>query len=222
MIGAPARRRSGSAVDGPFGQLVSVVVQALVYVGLIRLLVVDTARSTWRGDGRRAGSIGGPSARWLGGALWAIPVIVVTVPIVASSCSRSSRSRPTSPLPPTGETAGFVLSARSPGAIVAPFGEELLFRGFATTAWVRGAGRPPRASSGRPSSSPSPTSSTSSAATAGEAIGLALVGFATGSRSPSRSAGCSSGAGRSGRRSACTRRSTAILLILGEVAIRSV
>ena len=34
---------------------------------------------------------------------------------------------------------GFILSLLA-GAIVAPFGEEILFRGFATTAWVRGIG----------------------------------------------------------------------------------
>ena len=46
---------------------------------------------------------------------------------------------PDSPLPPTGETVGFALSLLA-GVIVAPFGEEILFRAFATTAWVRGLG----------------------------------------------------------------------------------
>ena len=46
---------------------------------------------------------------------------------------------PSHPLPPTGTNIGFALSLLA-GALVAPFGEEILFRAFATTAWVRGLG----------------------------------------------------------------------------------
>ena len=55
------------------------------------------------------------------------------------SCSRIFPVTPVSPLPPTGEAVGFALSLLA-GVIVAPFGEEILFRAFATTAWVRGLG----------------------------------------------------------------------------------
>ena len=53
--------------------------------------------------------------------------------------SRFVPEMPESPLPPTGETVGFALQLLA-GAVIAPFGEELLFRGLATTAWVRDLG----------------------------------------------------------------------------------
>ena len=46
---------------------------------------------------------------------------------------------PDSPLPPASDPAGLVLNLIA-GAILAPIGEELFFRGFATTAWVKGLG----------------------------------------------------------------------------------
>ena len=49
---------------------------------------------------------------------------------------------PDSPLPPTQTTAGFLLNMVS-AAIVAPIGEELFYRGFALTAWLRRLGERP-------------------------------------------------------------------------------
>ena len=67
----------GVPLDGPFGALVSVTVQAAVYVGLVRLLVVDTGALDWAAMGvrrpdRRA------VAEGLGGAAWALPIVFVT------------------------------------------------------------------------------------------------------------------------------------------------
>jgi membrane protease YdiL (CAAX protease family) len=45
-------------------------------------------------------------------------------------------------LPPAGSAGGLVLNLLA-GAVIAPVGEEILFRGVATTAWVRSLG--PRA-----------------------------------------------------------------------------
>jgi membrane protease YdiL (CAAX protease family) len=124
-------------VDGPLGALLAVSVQAIVYVGLVRLLVVDTGALDWRTMGvvaldRRA------IAQMGGGALWAVPVIFVTG-IVAQVVLSVFPVTPTSPLPATGTAVGFVLSFVA-GALVAPFGEEVMFRSFATTAWVKGMG----------------------------------------------------------------------------------
>jgi membrane protease YdiL (CAAX protease family) len=49
---------------------------------------------------------------------------------------------PDSPLPATGTTSGLLLNLLG-GAVLVPFGEELIFRGVATTAWrrVHGSGR---------------------------------------------------------------------------------
>ena len=165
----------GVPLDGPLGSLLSVVVQAVVYVGLIRLLVVDTGALDWRAMGirrldlRALGEIGG-------GALWALPVIFVTIPVSAILLAIFPVT-PESPLPPTGEPVGFALSLIA-GVIVAPFGEEVLFRAFATTAWVRGMGV--RGGLVRAALVFAIAHIlTISGSSAGDAIGLAVVGFGT-------------------------------------------
>jgi uncharacterized protein len=128
----------GIPVDGPLGRLASVSLQAIVYVGLIRLLVVDTGALSWADMGLRRPS--GESFRALAsGAFWAFPVILATIP-VAAIITRFVPVAPTSPLPPTGELSGLVVNLLA-GVIVAPVSEEIMFRGFATTAWMRGMGR---------------------------------------------------------------------------------
>jgi len=127
----------GIAVDGPFGRLISVLAQAVIYVGLIRLLVIDVGALTWAEMGMRR--FDGEAVRELAkGALYAAPVILLTLPIAAIFAALLP-VEPVSPLPPAGETTGFLLNLLA-GAIVAPIGEEILFRGFATTAWVRDLG----------------------------------------------------------------------------------
>ena len=127
----------GVPLDGPFGALLSVTIQALVYVALVRLLVVDTGALDWHAMG--VGPLDATAFVEMGrGALWAIPVITVTA-LVSGVLLRLFPVVPVSPLPPTGEPIGFAVSLLA-GVIVAPLGEEILFRGFATTAWVRGLG----------------------------------------------------------------------------------
>jgi membrane protease YdiL (CAAX protease family) len=127
----------GVPLDGPFGALLSVTIQALVYVGLVRLLVVDTGALTWSEMGiRRLGRAA--LIEMGGGAIWAVPVIAATV-VVSQVLLGIFPVEPVSPLPPTGDPLGFGLSLLA-GVIVAPFGEEVLFRGFGTTAWVRALG----------------------------------------------------------------------------------
>lgn len=166
---------AGIALDGPFAALLSVAIQAVVYVGLIRLLVVDTGALDWQAMGVRALdrlAVG----EMIGGAFWALPVIVVTLPVSLVLLSVFPVS-PESPLPPTGQAVGFAISFLA-GAIVAPFGEEILFRAFATTAWVRGVGARQgvlRAALVFAFAHVLTTSGTS----AGDALGLAAVGFGT-------------------------------------------
>ena len=127
----------GVPLDGPFGALLSVSIQAVVYIALVRLLVVDTGALDWRAMGVRA--LDATAFADMGrGALWAIPVIAVTA-FVSGILLRIFPVVPVSPLPPTGDPIGFAISLLA-GVIVAPFGEEILFRAFATTAWVRGLG----------------------------------------------------------------------------------
>jgi membrane protease YdiL (CAAX protease family) len=128
----------GIPVDGPLGRLASVLLQALVYVALIRLLVVDTGALSWAAMGISRPSAGAFRAL-ASGAFWAFPVILATIPVAAIITSLVPVA-PTSPLPPTGELSGLVVNLLA-GMIVAPVSEEIMFRGYATTAWMRGIGQ---------------------------------------------------------------------------------
>ena len=207
----------GVAVDGPAGRLASVMVQALVYVGLIRLLVVDAGALSWAAMG-----IHRPDARTmrelLSGAIWAIPVILMTIPI-AAILGTIFPVTPVSPLPPAGETSGFILNLLA-GAVVAPIGEEILFRGLATTAWAADLG-PRRALVRGAIFFAVVHVLTISGGSAGEALALAVIGFA--SRIP---VALVLGWLFLGRRSIWVpiglhAAFNGILLILGEVALRS-
>jgi membrane protease YdiL (CAAX protease family) len=128
---------AGVPLDGPFAALLSVTVQAVVYIGLVRLLVVDTGALDWRAMG--VGRLDRTAVVELaGGALWALPVVLLTG-VVASVLLYVIPVQPVSPLPPTGTALGLALSLLA-GVVVAPFGEEILFRAFSTTAWVRALG----------------------------------------------------------------------------------
>ena len=174
VVGVPLSI-AGIAVDGPLGRLASVLAQALLYVGLIRLLVVDSGALTWaamgvhRFDGRALVELGR-------GAVWALPIIALTA-VVAAILTTLLPVQPVSPLPPAGETVGFVMNLFA-GAIVAPIGEELFFRAFATTAWARDLGARRAILRGAVFFAVVHVL-TVSGANAQEALSLALVGFAT-------------------------------------------
>jgi membrane protease YdiL (CAAX protease family) len=139
LIGAGAVMGAvGIPVDGPLGRLASVLLQAVVYVGLIRLLVVDAGALSWTAMGIRRPSM--PALADLAtGAAWAFAVILVTIP-VAAVIARFIPVTPVSPLPPAGEIGGLIANLLA-GVVVAPISEEIMFRGFATTAWMREMGR---------------------------------------------------------------------------------
>ncbi len=123
----------GIDVRSPIAAVAAVSIQALIYVGLIRLLVIDAGALRWaemglrRFDGRAFGELAG-------GALWALPVILATA-VLAALITRFVPVSPESPLPPAGTVPGFLLNLLA-GAVIAPIGEELFFRGFAVTAWL--------------------------------------------------------------------------------------
>jgi membrane protease YdiL (CAAX protease family) len=128
----------GIAVDSPIGRLVSVLLQAVVYIGLVRLLVVDSGALSWTRIGITRPNL--PAIGELGlGAVWALPVIVATVP-VAAIVARLLPVPPESPLPPAGDLPGIVVNLLA-GVVVAPISEEIMFRGFATTAWMADMGK---------------------------------------------------------------------------------
>ena len=121
-------------VAPPVAQLVVGLITAVVFIGVVRLTVVGTGALTWsemkirRFDRRAIDDLA------IGAAL-AAPVIVVTV-IVGAVLITVFGAAPESPLPPTGTTSGLILQLIV-GAIIAPVSEEIVFRGFAVTAWER-------------------------------------------------------------------------------------
>jgi membrane protease YdiL (CAAX protease family) len=165
----------GLTVDGPFGRLVSVLLQTVVYVLLIRLLVVDVGALSWLEMGVRRLDRDALAEAAIGAA-FALPVILLTVPVALILGSLFTVT-PESPLPPAGEASGFVLNLIA-GAILAPLGEELMFRGLATTAWVRGIGARRGIIRGALFFAVVHVL-TISGNSAGEALQLALIAFAT-------------------------------------------
>lgn len=120
--------------ERPLGDLLSVAIQGLVFVAMVRLMVVGPGALSWSDMGFSAdrGRILGGLAS---GVLLAVPVIAITslvayvvVPLVGVT--------PPSPLPPTGTGSGLALHLVA-GAGIAPFAEETIFRGAALTAWLR-------------------------------------------------------------------------------------
>lgn len=124
----------GAGIPRPVGDLIAVALQALVFIGVIRVMVVGAGALTWREMGVVPGAANAIRGA-LGGAVFAGPVIFVTT-IVALAVVAAAGVVPASPLPPTGTPEGLVLHLLA-GALIAPVAEELLFRGFALTAWRR-------------------------------------------------------------------------------------
>lgn len=117
----------------PFATAIGLALTALVYAGLVRLLVIGPGALTWREmavptDARRAvGDL-------LYGAAFALPVLFVTG--FVGVLLQPFLEIPASPLPEAVDPLGIAANFAS-AAILAPIGEELFFRGFATTAWAR-------------------------------------------------------------------------------------
>jgi membrane protease YdiL (CAAX protease family) len=118
-------------------RLLGVALQALVFVGVVRLTVVGTNALSWREMGWHRPD-GSTLPDLSTGALFAVPVIFVTS-ILAVVLVNLFRVEPEAPLPATGTTAGLIVQLIA-GAVIAPIAEETVFRGFAITAWRRTVG----------------------------------------------------------------------------------
>jgi uncharacterized protein len=133
LVGLAVRMLGGS-MDGPLATLILLAVVQGTYVGLTHLLVVGTGALSWSEMGFR-GSLRDGAANLLWGASFAVPVIGATL-VVTTILAAFVSAVPESPLPPTGTTEGLLLNLLG-GAVLVPIGEEVLFRGVATTAWRR-------------------------------------------------------------------------------------
>jgi membrane protease YdiL (CAAX protease family) len=133
LVGVPLEL-AGVHLDRAVGDLLSVAVQALVFIGIVRIMVVGPGAISWADMGLRL-----PVRRivraLLEGASIAVPVVAATL-LLAGLLVLVFGAAPPSPLPPTGTTAGVVLHLLA-GAVIAPIAEEIVFRGVAVTAWAR-------------------------------------------------------------------------------------
>lgn len=123
----------GLDAGSPAATTIQLSITMVAYVGIIRLLVVGPGALSWAEMG-----VTRPDAaavrELLVGAVLALPVLVVALTL-AAVVGRFVEPAP-SPLPPATNVTGLLLNLLS-AAIIAPIGEELFFRGFATTAWAR-------------------------------------------------------------------------------------
>jgi membrane protease YdiL (CAAX protease family) len=124
----------GGDPESPLATVLLLAVIQATYLALTRLLVVGSGALSWAEMG-----IGSDVRRGLADVAWgawfALPVIGLTL-IVLAFLSQFISAIPESPLPPTGTASGLILNLIG-GAILVPLGEELVFRGVATTAWKR-------------------------------------------------------------------------------------
>ncbi len=127
----------GFDTTSPFATLISVSLIGAVWLTLIGMTVVGTGALGWSeiATGIAATRLARIVGDGLIGAAAAIPVILATS-IVAAILVSLTGVTPVGPIaPPTdGWTLALGLLA---AAVVAPISEEVFYRGFATTAWMR-------------------------------------------------------------------------------------
>ena len=115
-------------------RFIGVALQALIFVGVVRLTVVGTGALSWAQMGWRR--LDGRAIRDLGtGMAYGVPIFGLTS-ILAAVLVTVFQTAPEAPLPPTGVAVGSIVQLIA-GAVIAPLAEETVFRGFAVTAWRR-------------------------------------------------------------------------------------
>jgi hypothetical protein len=126
----------GLDARSPVATTVNLLITTALYLGVIRLLVVGPGSLSWRDMGVvRPGAA--QVADLLVGAVFAVPVLVVTI---ALGLVLSRFLAPPPPVLPNVSDIGGLLANLLSAAVLAPVGEEIFFRGFATTAWARSTG----------------------------------------------------------------------------------
>jgi uncharacterized protein len=126
----------GLDARSPLATTISLLLTTLMYVAVVRLLVVGPGSLSWGDMGLRL-PVGEAARDLLIGAALALPVLVVTL-LLGGLLARFLQPAP-SVLPEAGDALGLFANLLS-AAVIAPLGEELFFRGFATTAWARAIG----------------------------------------------------------------------------------
>jgi hypothetical protein len=126
--------------EGPVSALASVLISAGVSLGVVALVVVGSGALSWRDMGLRLPGPGEVSllADLALGVALAVPTLFGAA-FLAGILIALLGVAPTAPLPPAEDPAGIVVNLLV-AAVLAPFWEEVFFRGFVTTAWARTAG----------------------------------------------------------------------------------
>ncbi|HYM83525.1 MAG TPA: CPBP family intramembrane glutamic endopeptidase, partial [Candidatus Dormibacteraeota bacterium] len=119
--------------ESPLAALIGLLLTAVAYFALLRLLVVGTGSLSWADMGLRRPD-GRAIAELAIGGLMGFPMLLITGLLAAVLAT--FLPTPPSALPLTGGVLGMLANLVS-AAVVAPIAEETFFRGFATTAWLR-------------------------------------------------------------------------------------
>jgi uncharacterized protein len=126
--------------EGPAAVLASVLIQAAISVGLIALVVVSPGSLSWSEMGFRLPRAGEGSV--IADVAWGVALALPTLfgaAILAAILVSLLGVAPDSPLAPATDPVGVLVNLLA-AAVIAPVWEELFFRGFTTTAWLRSAG----------------------------------------------------------------------------------
>ena len=130
----------GLGADSPVATVLSVSLTCLTWLTLIGLTVVGPGALRWReiGVGLADAPLGRVAGDLLVGAAAAFPVLLATI-IVTSVVVGILGVTPPPPITIPADRAGLALSLLA-AAVIAPISEEIFWRGFATTAWLRSRG----------------------------------------------------------------------------------
>lgn len=125
--------RLGLEPNGAALTLVGSLIIFGTYLGLVRFLVVGTGSLSWREMGFRTSR-----KDFLQDAAWglALAVPVLTATGILGAILSTFLPLPPPILPPATDPIGIAINLVV-AAVIAPIGEEIFFRGFATTAWAR-------------------------------------------------------------------------------------
>ncbi|MDP9483127.1 MAG: CPBP family intramembrane metalloprotease [Chloroflexota bacterium] len=131
---------AGLPVTSPLATLLSVAATGAIWLILVAMTVVGPGALTWReiALGLRGAPVGRIVGDVLVGAAAAVPVMLATG-VLASILIFLVGVAPEGPIAPPRDGPSLALSLLA-AALLAPIGEELFYRGFATTAWLRSYG----------------------------------------------------------------------------------
>ena len=121
--------------DTSVALVASLLISTGVNVGLLALLVVGSGALTWAQMGIRRPAAG----RLLGDIAWGLALGIVALlatGLLAAVLVSLLGVMPTGPIPAPRGPLDRVLNILA-AVVIAPVGEEVFFRGFATTAWAR-------------------------------------------------------------------------------------